>query len=138
MVGSRRLGSRLVLLAVAGAVVAPAIWAAQGPAVKQREEFMRSKLAFSQGILEGLTMEDYGLIAENARKLKVLSQAAEWEVPSIPNVEMYLPYTNEFQRLCDELGTKARDHNIDGATLVYTQLTINCVTCHKYVRGDMQ
>jgi hypothetical protein len=42
--------------------------------------------------------------------------------------------TNEFQRLCDELAEKSRAKNIDGATLAYLRLTMNCVNCHKYVR----
>jgi hypothetical protein len=29
---------------------------------------------------------------------------------------------------------KAKDKNIDGATLAYLRLTMNCVNCHKYVR----
>lgn len=102
---------------------------------RSRSEFMRKKLDYTQGILEGLSLENYNLISENARKLKVLSQAAEWEVTYIPNVEMYVPLTSEFQRLCDDLGQKARDRNIDGATLSYVALTMNCVNCHKYVRG---
>ena len=75
---------------------------------RTRGEFMRKKLDYTQGIIEGLALENFSLISENARKLKVLSQAAEWEVSYIPNVEMYVPYTTEFQRLCDELATNAR------------------------------
>jgi hypothetical protein len=101
----------------------------------KRSQLMRQKLEFSKGILEGLTREDYQLVTKNARALKILSEAAEWEVPSIPNVEQYVPLTTEFQRLCDELGKKSKAKNIDGATLVYMQLTMNCVTCHKNVRG---
>jgi hypothetical protein len=106
----------------------------QQPPTEKRREFMRKKLEYSKGLIEGLTLENYDLIARNARALRTLSQAAEWEVPTIPNVEQYLPYTTEFQRLCDDLIKKARERNIDGATLAYVQLTMNCVNCHKYVR----
>ncbi len=32
----------------------------------------------------------------------------------------------------------ARNRNIDGATLAYLKLTMNCVQCHKYVRFASQ
>ena len=40
----------------------------------------------------------------------------------------------EFQRLSDEMDRKAKEKTIDGATLAYLRLTMNCVNCHKYVR----
>lgn len=107
----------------------------QNPGQPTRSDFMRKKLDYAQGLIEGLTLEDHRLITENARALKVLSQQAEWEVPMIPNVEQYLPYTTEFQRLCDELMKNGREANTDGATLTYVRLTLNCVNCHKYVRA---
>jgi hypothetical protein len=29
----------------------------------------------------------------------------------------------------------AREENLDGATLAYVELTINCVACHRHVRS---
>jgi hypothetical protein len=99
-----------------------------------RAEFMRMKLEFSKHVLEGLALENYDAISKNAKALKRLSEAAEWEVPTIPNATDYVAFTSEFQRQCDELVQKAKDRNIDGATLAYLSLTMNCVKCHKYVR----
>jgi hypothetical protein len=99
-----------------------------------RAEFMRMKLDFSKKVLEGLTLEDYDAIIKSAKALKRLSEAAEWEVPTIPNASDYVVFTTEFQRLADEMAQKAKDKNIDGATLAYLRLTMNCVNCHKYVR----
>jgi hypothetical protein len=98
-----------------------------------RSRFMRQKLEFSRRVLEGLTLEDYQAITKNGRALKTLSEAAEWEVSTIPAIE-YVPYTTEFQRLCDELMKGAKAKNIDEATLAYVQLTMSCVKCHKYLR----
>jgi len=67
-----------------------------------------------------------------------LSQAAEWEVPMIPNATDYVALTSEFQRNTDELVKAAKQGNIDGATLAYVKLTMNCVQCHKYVRFASQ
>jgi hypothetical protein len=99
-----------------------------------RAQFMRKKLEFAKNVLEGLTTEDYALVAKNAKGLRLLSQAAEWEVPTIPDVENYLAYTVEFQRITSDMAKKAEAKNLDGATLDYVRMTTNCVNCHKYVR----
>ncbi|MFO0908954.1 MAG: hypothetical protein U0794_11440 [Isosphaeraceae bacterium] len=119
-----------VSLAWAGGSV-PRAAAAEPPT---RGEFMRQKLEFSKLVLEGLSVENYDLISKNARNLRKLSLAAEWEVPMIPNANEYITFTAEFQRLCDDLVANARDKNLDGATLSYLRLTMSCVNCHKYVR----
>ena len=95
---------------------------------------MRTKLEYSKKVLEGLTLEDYDAIGKSAKSLRLLSQAAEWEVPTIPNATDYVYLTREFQEISDELAKKASQKNIDGATLAYVRLTMNCVRCHKYVR----
>ncbi|MGC1717732.1 MAG: hypothetical protein WA746_01975 [Isosphaeraceae bacterium] len=105
---------------------------------QNRGEFMRRKLEFSKNVLEGLSLEQYPMIEKNAKALKVLSQAAEWEVPMIPNATDYVALTSEFQRYTDDLVKAAKQGNIDGATLAYVKLTMNCVQCHKYVRFASQ
>jgi len=119
-----------------GFALAATFLAARGqePRQRSRAEFMQMKLEYSNRVLEGLTMEIYETIIKNARGLKTLSEAAEWEVPTIPDAGDYIVFTTEFQRLTDELVKKAREKNIDGATLAYLRLTMNCVNCHKYVR----
>src|SRR5512135_480137 len=125
-----RLGAVAGLALVAGT----GLLRGQDQASRKRAGFMRQKLEFAKEVLEGLTVEDYDTIAKNARALRLLSQAAEWEVPTIPVVPDYIAYTNEFQRHADELALRARQKNLDGATLAYLKLTMNCISCHKYVR----
>jgi hypothetical protein len=129
----RTVAVAAVLATLAGVSSEDAPALAQQP--RSRAEFMRTKLEHSKRALEGLTLENYGAIVESARALRRLSQAAEWEVPIIPNAVDYVAYTGEFQRLTDEMSRKAQEKNIDGATLAYMRLTMNCVSCHKYVRG---
>jgi hypothetical protein len=124
----------LALLALAAGVLA-ARGAEQRQQKRSRAEFMRTKLEYSKQALEGLTLENYDTIAKSAKALRLLSQAAEWEVPTIPNATDYVALTREFQLLTDEMALKANEKNIDGATLAYLRLTMNCVNCHKYVRG---
>jgi cytochrome c556 len=128
------------ILALASLSFVPALSTGRaGQQEKQnRSEFMRRKLEFSKNVLEGLALEQYPMIEKNAKALKVLSQAAEWEVPMIPNATDYVALTSEFQRYADDLVKAAKQGNIDGATLAYVKLTMNCVQCHKYVRFASQ
>lgn len=124
----------VLLLAVVGGRV---VSSAQDPAAvvqAKRSEFMRLKLDYAKGVLEGLALERMDDIAKNARLLKEMSAAAQWEVPIVPKAE-YNTLTSEFQRIADELGKQAKARNLDGATLAYVRMTLNCVECHKAVRG---
>ena len=131
-----RSNRKRIFLGLAGLALAATFLTARGqePRPRTRAEFMRLKLEYSKLVLEGLTLENYQTIIKNAQALKKLSEAAEWEVPTIPDVGEYIVFTSEFQRLTDELVKKARERNTDGATLAYVRLTVNCVNCHKYVR----
>ncbi|MGD0043067.1 MAG: hypothetical protein ABSE84_22125 [Isosphaeraceae bacterium] len=127
------------VLALASLHFVPALSTGRASQQKQnRSEYMRRKLEFSKNVLEGLSLEQYPMIEKNAKALKVLSQAAEWEVPMIPNATDYVALTSEFQRNTDDLVKAAKQGNIDGATLAYVKLTMNCVQCHKYVRFASQ
>jgi hypothetical protein len=101
---------------------------------RTRAEFMREKLNFSKDVLEGLALEQYATIEKGAKALKKLSEAAEWEVPTIPSASDYVMMTTDFQRHADELVKQARAKNIDAATLAYVKLTMSCVQCHKFIR----
>ncbi len=125
-----------IVLGLAGLALAATFLAAQAQEQRPhtRAESMRMKLEYSKKVLEGLTLEDYETISKNAKALKKLIADARWEAPTIPDPSDYDVFTGEFQRLTDELDKKAKDKNIDGATLAYLRLTMNCVNCHRYVR----
>jgi hypothetical protein len=131
----RRRLAFAVLILVPGMALVVTTHGQDDKAAPTRAQFMRKKLELSKEILEGLTTENYAKISKNAKALKVMSQAAEWEVPTIPDVEHYLPYTAEFQRITTDLMKKAEAKNLDGATLDFVRLTTSCVNCHKYVRA---
>lgn len=126
-----RLALPLALAALAAGLGATLASESQGQQGRALRRFMRQKLEYSQNILEGLALEDYALVARNARSLRELSEDAQWRVS--PNVN-YLRLSNEFQALADELEQKAKDRNLDGATLGFFRLTNNCIDCHKLVR----
>ena len=126
---TQRLLARITIVA---GVLLTALGYAQQPST--RDQFMRKKLEYSKNILEGLVLEDFTLISRNARALKTMSEAAAWQDSMIPNATDYIPYTMEFQRQSDELMENANKGNLDGASLVYLQMTLTCVRCHKCAR----
>jgi hypothetical protein len=105
----------------------------QGQVQGNLKSFMRQKLDHSQRILEGLTVEDYAMIAQGARALEELSRDARWQVS--PNIN-YLRMSSEFQDQAAELAAKAKQRNLDGASLAYVRMTLNCVKCHQYTRDN--
>lgn len=126
----KRISMAAVLL---GGLVATTVWLVPGKsgAPDGVRRFMRPKLDHAQKVLEGLALEDYKMIAQNAKALMALSEAAEWQVLPSPD---YVRYSGEFQRITNELIRSANKKNIESATLDYVQLTMNCVNCHKHVR----
>jgi Na+-transporting NADH:ubiquinone oxidoreductase subunit NqrC len=122
---------RLVLLALAVTLAGGLIVSSEGQEKSPLQRYMRQKLDHSKNVLEGLAVEDFAMIAKNAKAMRELSEDARWRVS--PNVN-YLRLSAEFQDLADELAAKAKERNLDGATLVYVKLTMNCVKCHQLVR----
>jgi hypothetical protein len=48
--------------------------------------------------------------------------------------EEYRRQSDEFRRSVAVMSKAAKDKNIDGATLGYMQMTLNCVRCHRQLR----
>ena len=64
----------------------------------------------------------------------LMSKAAEWRAQE---GERYAQETAQFVAAAKDLVRQARKRNIDGATLSYLQLTMNCVDCYKHIREDV-
>jgi hypothetical protein len=95
------------------------------------KEAMRQKAAYSQQALVGITLEDYGLIANNAEKLLELSNKTNWYSRQVPEYELFL---NEFRRTAQELTEAGKQKNLNAASLAYCQMTLSCVSCHQFIR----
>jgi hypothetical protein len=95
------------------------------------QELMQKKLKCSQSVLEGVALNDFDKIADNADQLIAISQKAEWVVVKTPQYELF---SNQFRKAAESLGKNAKAKNLDGAALDYVDLTMTCVKCHKYVR----
>lgn len=106
-----------------------------GPRPDDVGPFMRAKLTHAQHVLAGLALEDYDAIARGAQELALASQASSWQV--LQTAE-YARQSGEFRRSCESLKTAAREKNLDAATLAWMEVTMKCVQCHRYVRGEQR
>ena len=95
------------------------------------KEAMRQKVACSQYVLVGITLEDYGLISNYAEKLVELSNKTNWYSRQVPEYELFL---NEFRRNAQELMKAGQQKDLDAASHAYVQMTLSCVSCHKFIR----
>lgn len=95
------------------------------------QKFMHQKLSLSQDVLEGLVTEDFEKIQKNAAAMLVLSKAEEWQVS---NDMLYRQHSHEFQRVLKQMEKSAKDKSIDGSSLAFVQMTMNCIECHRFVR----
>jgi len=120
--------------AVVIAAVAVALMVSDGHSEKPDsvETFMKAKLDHSKNVLEGLTTEDFDVIAKSAQEMSLLSQATQWQVLQTPE---YVRRSGEFRRATDKLKNEAKEKDLDGALLAYVDVTMKCVECHKYVRS---
>ncbi len=104
-------------------------------AIGQSEEvakIMRQKLSYAQAILEGVSTEDYKKITDSAGAMLALTHRVEWNVIDRPE---YLGFSQEFRRALDGLVDSAQRRSADGVAYDYVQMTMACVSCHRFVRG---
>lgn len=125
------MNSKLILAAALLASLAAFAPSTRPQAGLPVHELMRKKLDHAQSVLEGITLENFDLIAGHAAKLRALSQEAAWRAHDTPE---YAEHSAIFRRNVEALQRATRDRNLDAAALAYTKMTFNCVECHKYLR----
>jgi len=136
--GAGKVHMKTKLIVRAAAVAAAAVLigvvsiaATNAPRRPATQAFMRQKLAYSQGILEGLSLEKFDLVSKNALRLRNMTQTNLWFTLKNPD---YMLNTTNYQRSVEALYTAATDKNLEAATEAYTKLAKNCVECHRVVR----
>lgn len=131
--------SKLMVVALAGAAAGWGYFFAVGAAPMQQKQptsnqlLMRDKLSYATKALEGLSMEDYGKIAEAGDMMGIISRAASWHV--IPT-EKYAQMSKNFQEQARDLQRHAKEKNLDAASMDYVRITLTCVQCHNYMREN--
>jgi len=93
--------------------------------------FMKAKLVHSEKVLEGLAREDYDLIAKHSTTISNLCLDELWMVLQTPE---YAERSKEFRRSVYEITEAAQKKNLEAAAFAYVDMTMKCVSCHKYVR----
>ncbi len=122
----------LIFTTIAALALAGWIGLAHAQGTRATREVMRTKLDHSQKALEGITAGDFEILLASARKLKALGNAPDW--PNFDNPD-YQEHKANFRRSVNALERAAVEVNLDSATLAYVRMTMNCVECHRYVRG---
>ena len=91
---------------------------------------MKQKLVLSQDILSGLATEDFDQVLKSAKALNAFAKHKAITTESW----QYRTQNQLFWFTTGNLALSAREKNLDGATLAYTQMTLSCVNCHKLLR----
>lgn len=94
---------------------------------------MRIKLDLAREILTGLTTDDFEIVEKNAVAMQGLNELERFARAKTPGYDTQLRI---FRFTTTELVEAAKEKNLDRATLAYTQMTINCVNCHKHLRKE--
>ena len=93
--------------------------------------WMAQKIDLSKKILESLTKEDFAAIESDAMQLRTLGKIEGFVRRQDTT---YSRYQQQFDSALLDVATQARNHNVEGATLAFNQLTTSCVVCHKRLR----
>jgi hypothetical protein len=121
---------------LAAAVLAFSLVAAEtGPKRTANQTFMRTKLAWSQAALEGITLEKFDVVSQNAIRMRNMTQSNQWFTMKQPE---YMAHTTNYQKSVDALYMAAVDKNLEAATEAYTKVARNCVDCHRLVRTEQR
>ena len=127
-----RLGLALMVACLAVGVLVAAEFKPKRAAT---QEFMKMKLTYSQGILEGMALEKFDLISKNALRLRDMTASNHWSIMKQPE---YTAHTIRYQKDIDAVYMAAVDKNLDGVTEAYTKVARNCVECLRLVRVEQR
>ncbi|MBM4252894.1 MAG: hypothetical protein FJ146_13055 [Deltaproteobacteria bacterium] len=94
---------------------------------------MRDKLTAAHGLLDALATEDYSKLEHFAGMLHDLSKATTWSKRDSPDFQFY---SKSFQTAAAYVKDQAKAHNLEGITVGYVRVSLECVQCHKFVRGQ--
>jgi cytochrome c556 len=94
---------------------------------------MRDKLTAAHGLLDALALEDYTKLEHFAGLLADLGKATSWSKADSPDFQYY---SKSFQNAALYIKEQAKAHNLEGVTVGYVRLSLECVQCHKFVRSQ--
>jgi cytochrome c556 len=99
-----------------------------------RKEAMDMKLKSSQAILAGIALNDFEKIRAAADELITVSNVNDF-LNAYKGAE-YQFHMQLFRRPVEMIATKAKDKNMDGVLVAYTDMTLSCLKCHNAMRDN--
>lgn len=125
------------VLSAAGLMMG-SLWAGSQQEVPKQEsvarrDYMRTKLTFSQAIVEGLSVKNFDTISTAATEIRNVTEGEMWLVHKTPE---YNRYSDELKRSVEELIRAADERNLEACALRYFDLTLKCIDCHEYLRRN--
>ncbi|MBL8853833.1 MAG: hypothetical protein JNK57_07660 [Planctomycetaceae bacterium] len=105
------------------------------PGLTSNQALMRDKLKHMSQILNGLTMDNFEQVAENAVTLAMISRATSWHIAE--PTPKYLRLSKNFQEQARDLERHALEKNIEAATLDLVRMNISCTECHQHMREHL-
>ena len=97
--------------------------------------WMMQKLDYSQSILRGLAEGDFDRIERSGSQMLLLNRVEGFIRNRNPS---YRAQLHMFERAAQQIVSQARRENLEGVTLAFNQLTVNCVRCHQTLREGPQ
>ena len=122
-----------VTMAIAAWIAMGSFSLALGQTTRPTRAFMRQKIVYAQGLLEGVTLEKFDLVLTNAAPLRDMSHTNAFLLLKNPD---YLQRITNFQVSVDALIRAAKEKDLDRTTRAYSGVTESCVNCHKYFRRE--
>ena len=110
-----------------GVVVGMTAAPSQGPGIRT---VMREKLEHTQKILEAVVTSDWSSLETHSRELERLTNDPRWTVLKYPE---YATHSAAFVRAVQALHTAAAQRDLEETPKAYTNLTLQCVACHRYL-----
>jgi len=99
-----------------------------------RKEAMDMKLKSAQAILAGIALNDFDKIQTAADELNTISNVNDFlNAYKGPEYQFHMQL---FRRPVEMIAKKAKDKNMDGVLVAYTDMTLSCLKCHQAMRDN--
>lgn len=130
-----KLSTSLILSLAAVVAIASVLLAAPYEKRTVSRSYMRQKLAYSQGVLEGLTLEKFDLVTKNAISMRKMNLTNYWYWQTN---RVYMGHITGYQQNIDRLLNASTDKDLDKSVRAYEAVLQNCVECHRHFRTEQR
>lgn len=97
--------------------------------------YMRQKLAYSQGVLEGLTLEKFDLVTKNGIRIRNMKLTNALYGVKNP---LYMSHITNYHQAVDRLLDASTEKDLARSTKAYQGVIQSCVECHRDYRTEQR